>query len=489
MFLAESRPFPCSQFLFPFFLPDLFVKALVLIRHEVRVLLALTGPLVLAQLSQTAMGFVDTVMAGRVSAVDLAAVAVGSSIFFPVYLFLIGLLNAVTPLVAQAHGRGDSQALRRSIRQGMVVGLTAGLLLMPSLWLMQPCMVWMGVSPEVIPITSRYLFAISWGLPLGGVFFALKGGGDGLGKPRLSMFAGFLGLVVNIIANYLLIYGKLGLPAMGGVGCGWATSLSILVMLGFMALLLAKSRIAGTNRLFALKSAGTSASGASLASFLRLGAPLGATLFIECSIFTVLALFIAKLGAQVVAAHQIALNFTSMLYMLPYSLATALTVRVGFTIGRKRVRRLRRTVRTGLGLALGGAVLTCLLILGFSQDIAALYTADPVVQQLAVSLLVFAAIFQLPDAMQVNCGGILRGCKDTRVPLLLMLLAYWGIGLPMGYGLGLARLGGMEPGPQGFWIGLICALTAAAALLGCRVRIMLRRLERQAGQPVTTARP
>jgi MATE family multidrug resistance protein len=129
------------------------------------------------------------------------------------------------------------------------------------------------------------------------------------------------------------------------------------------------------------------------------------------------------------------------------------------------------------------------LILGFSQDIAALYTADPVVQQLAVSLLVFAAIFQLPDAMQVNCGGILRGCKDTRVPLLLMLLAYWGIGLPMGYGLGLARLGGMEPGPQGFWIGLICALTAAAALLGCRVRIMLRRLERQAGQPVTTGRP
>ena len=155
--------------------------------HEAAALLRLTGPLVLAQLSQTAMGFVDTVMAGRVSAVDLAAVAVGSSIFFPVYLFLIGLLSAVTPLVAQAHGRGDGTAVRRSIRQGMAIGLVTGLLLMPILWLMQPFMVWMGVSPEVIPITGRFLFAISWGLPLGGLFFAIRNGGDGLSKPRLSM--------------------------------------------------------------------------------------------------------------------------------------------------------------------------------------------------------------------------------------------------------------------------------------------------------------
>jgi len=456
-------------------------KTALLHRHEALALLRLTGPLVLAQLSQTAMGFVDTVMAGRVGAVDLAAVAVGSSIFFPVYLFLIGLLSAVTPLAAQAHGRSDGQAVRRSIRQGMVIGCAAGLLLMPLLWSMKPFMIWMGVSPEVVPITDRYLFALSWGLPLGGVFFALKGGGDGLGKPRLSMFAGFWGLFVNVIANYLLIYGKLGLPAMGGVGCGWATSLSILAMLVFQAALLSRSRIPGTHRLFASGATGGASLTATLAAFLRLGLPLGLALFVECSIFTIIALFIAKLGAQVVAAHQIALNFTSMLYMLPYSLATALTVRVGFAIGRKRVGRLRRIVRTGLGIAMGGAVLTGLLIVMFSDNIAALYTADPLVRQLAVSLLGFAAIFQAPDAMQVNCGGILRGCKDTRVPLMLMLLAYWGIGLPMGYGLGLAHLGGITPGPQGFWMGLICGLTAAAGLLGLRVRIILRRLERRQG--------
>jgi MATE family multidrug resistance protein len=350
-------------------------------------------------------------------------------------------------------------------------------------------MVWMGVDAEVIPITGRYLFAISWGLPLAGIFFPLRNGGDGLAKPRLSMLAGFFGLAVNIVANYLLIYGKLGLPALGGVGCGWATALSILAMLACMALLLKKSRIAGTDRLLALTPVETAFSGSSLNAFLRLGVPLGLALFVECSIFTIIALFIAKLGAQVVAAHQIALNFTSQLYMLPYSLAMALTVRVGYTIGHRRVKRLGRIVRTGLVLAMAGSVCTCLLILGFAHEIAALYTTDPAVQGLAVSLLVFAAIFQMPDALQVNCGGILRGCKDTRVPLLLMLLAYWGIGLPMGYGLGLARLGGLESGPQGFWIGLICALAAAAALLGYRVRVILRRLEGQARQGITAGRP
>jgi multidrug resistance protein, MATE family len=445
-----------------------------LYRLEAATLLKLTGPLVLGQLSQTAMGFVDTVMAGRYSAVDLAAVAVGSSIFFPVFLFMIGLLAAVTPLVAQAHGSGQPEAARHAIRQGMVIGLLIGLALMPLLWSMTPVMIWMGISAEIIPITKEYLFAVSWGLPLVGVFLALRNGGDGFAKPRLSMYTGFFGLLVNIIANYLLIYGKLGLPALGGAGCGWATSLSLLAMLLFMALLLKKSRIRGAQRLFALP---TGAKGASTASFFRLGLPIGLALFIECSIFAVIALFIAKLGAQVVAAHQIALNFTSLLYMLPYSLSTALTVRVGYAIGAEQIGQLRRTMATGLGLALTGAALTCLLILSFSAQIAALYTPDPIVRQLAAALLSLAAIFQVPDAMQTNCAGILRGCKDTRVPLLLMLFAYWGLGLPLGYGLGLGGLGGLEPGPHGFWIGLICALTTAAVLLGHRVMIMLRRLE------------
>ena len=465
-------------------------RSLSLVHHEAGLLIRLTLPLLFAQLSQTAMGFVDTVMAGRYASIDLAAVAVGSSLFFPVFLFLLGLQSAVTPLVAQANGRGDEAAVRRSIRLGVTIGFTVGVLLMPLLWSMRPFMVWMGVSAEVIPISARYLFAISWGLPLGGVFFALKGGGDGLARPRLSMFAGFVGLAVNIVANALFIYGRFGLPELGGVGCGWASALSLLVMPLCLAWLLARSRLAGTGRLFAPPRADAPASsGPSVRGYLRLGLPLGLALFVECSIFALIALFLARLGSTVVAAHQIALNFTSLLYMLPYSLATALTVRTGFAIGRRRVRRLARIVRTGLGLALAGSSLTCLCIVVFREQIAALYTAEPAVRVLAASLLVYAAFFQPVDALQVNCSGILRGCRDTRVPLVLMLVAYWGIGLPLGYGLGMAGLGGMAPGPQGFWIGLIVALAAAAALLGGRVRVTLGRLEEGSGGAVRAGRP
>ena len=465
-------------------------RNLSLVHHEAGLLIRLTLPLLFAQLSQTAMGFVDTVMAGRYASIDLAAVAVGSSLFFPVFLFLLGLQSAVTPLVAQANGRGDAAAVRRSIRLGVTIGFTAGVLLMPLLWSMRPFMVWMGVSAEVIPITARYLFAISWGLPLGGVFFALKGGGDGLARPRLSMFAGFIGLAVNIVANALFIYGRFGLPELGGVGCGWASALSLLVMPLCLAWLLARSRLAGTGRLFAPPRADAPASsGPSVRGYLRLGLPLGLALFVECSIFALIALFLARLGSTVVAAHQIALNFTSLLYMLPYSLATALTVRTGFAIGRRRVRRLARIVRTGLGLALAGSTLTCLCIVVFREQIAALYTAEPAVRVLAASLLVYAAFFQPVDALQVNCSGILRGCRDTRVPLVFMLVAYWGIGLPLGYGLGMAGWGGMAPGPQGFWIGLIVALAAAAALLGGRVRVTLGRLEEGSGGAVRKGRP
>ena len=465
-------------------------RSLSLVHHEAGLLIRLTLPLLFAQLSQTAMGFVDTVMAGRYAGIDLAAVAVGSSLFFPVFLFLLGLQSAVTPLVAQANGRGDEAAVHRSIRLGVTIGFTVGVLLMPLLWSMRPFMVWMGVSAEVIPISARYLFAISWGLPLGGVFFALKGGGDGLARPRLSMFAGFVGLAVNIVANALFIYGRFGLPELGGVGCGWASALSLLVMPLCLAWLLARSRLAGTGRLFAPPRADAPASsGPSVRGYLRLGLPLGLALFVECSIFALIALFLARLGSTVVAAHQIALNFTSLLYMLPYSLATALTVRTGFAIGRRRVRRLARIVRTGLGLALAGSTLTCLCIVVFREQIAALYTAEPAVRVLAASLLVYAAFFQPVDALQVNCSGILRGCRDTRVPLVFMLVAYWGIGLPLGYGLGMAGWGGMAPGPQGFWIGLIVALAAAAALLGGRVRVTLGRLEEGSGGAVRAGRP
>ena len=217
-------------------------------RYEAGLLLKLTGPILLAQLSHTSMSFVDTVMAGRVGPVDLAAVAVGSSFFFPIYLFLVGLLSAVTPLAAQAHGSRDSTKIFRSLQQGIVVGFFCGILTMVLIWQLSPLFQLLHVSPEIASPAKRYLFAVSLGMPFAGIFLALRSGGEGVSLTRLSMVAGFVGLAVNIVANYILIFGKLGLPAMGGVGCGWATAISMCAMMITMAVLLQKSRIEGRNQ-------------------------------------------------------------------------------------------------------------------------------------------------------------------------------------------------------------------------------------------------
>ncbi len=445
-----------------------------LFRHEATLLLKLTGPILLAQLSQTSMGFVDTVMAGRVGPVDLAAVAVGSSLFFPIFLFLVGLLSAVTPLTAQAHGRRNSADIFHSLQQGVVVGLICGILSMILIWQLSPIFQILQVSPEIASPAKQYLFAVSWGMPFAGVFLALRSGGEGVSLTRVSMLAGFSGLAVNILANYVLVFGKLGLPAMGGAGCGWATAISMFAMMLTMAFLLQKSRVEGVVDLFCRVDRTI---WQSMGKFLALGMPIGLSLFVECSIFAIISLLIARFGADIVSAHQIALNFTSLLFMIPLSLSMALSIRVGFSVGRKQFVRMKRIVQTGLLIALCFACVTCLFIITCGDTIALLYTKDIVVRETAVHLLFFAALFQLSDAIQVNCCGALRGCKDTKIPMVLMIFAYWGIGLPVGYGIGILGLSPIEPGAEGFWIGLIIGLTFSAILQGRRLYKMVNRLQ------------
>ncbi|MGI9537826.1 MAG: MATE family efflux transporter [Desulfocapsaceae bacterium] len=445
-----------------------------LFRHEAKLLLKLTGPILLAQLSQTSMGFVDTVMAGRVGPVDLAAVAVGSSLFFPIFLFLVGLLSAVTPLAAQAHGRRDSADIFHSLQQGIVVGLICGILSMILIWQLSPLLKLLQVSPEITSPAKKYLFAVSWGMPCAGVFLALRSGGEGVSLTRLSMLAGFIGLAVNIVANYVLIFGKLGFPAMGGVGCGWATAISMFAMMATMAFLLQKSRVEGVLDLFRKID---HTIWRSLGQFLALGMPIGLSLFVESSIFAIISLLIARFGAEIVSAHQIALNFASLMFMIPLSLSMALSIRVGFSIGRKQPVRMKRIVQTGLFLALCFACVSCIFIITCADRIALLYTTEIAVRETAVHLLFFAALFQLSDAIQVNCSGALRGCKDTKIPMLLMILAYWGIGLPVGYRIGIIGFGPIEPGAEGFWIGLIIGLTFSAILLGQRLYKTVKRFQ------------
>lgn len=447
--------------------------------NEVRALLALAGPIIVAQLANTAMGFVDTLMAGRVSARDLAAVALGNSIWIPVLLLMNGILLATTAKVARKVGAGSYALIGPLVRQALWLGLAIGLIAMALLLSARPVLQLMGVEVALGEVAMGYLQAVALGFPALALYQVLRGFSDGLGSTRPSMVIGLLGLLLNIPANYVLIYGKFGLPALGGVGCGWATALVMWFMFGAMLLWVHWAPLYKSSRLFERLEAPR---WPVIRELLAVGLPIGVAIFAEASIFSVIALLIGSLGASVVAGHQIALNFSSMVFMIPYSLAMAATVRVGQALGRGAPRDARFSAGVAMACALAFACCSASLILLLRTDIARLYTPDVEVLAIASSLMVYSALFQFSDAIQVTAAGALRGYQDTRATMLITLLAYWGIGLPIGYSLGLGTLFGAPSGPAGLWQGLVVGLTCAAVLLGLR-------LQRSARRHIRAARP
>ncbi|MBE0503516.1 MAG: MATE family efflux transporter [Desulfuromonadales bacterium] len=453
----------------PFFNPKLFR----LRQAEGRALLVLAAPIFTSLFAQQTLAFVDTVMAGRVSAVDLAGVAVGGSLWIPLLLFLYGVLLAVTPLVAQLYGAGRTAECGPLARRALWVALP--LVLVAILLLRQAAGVFviMGVEAAIATIAVDYLKALTWGLPAIGIFYVLRNLSEGLGLARPSMLIGLASLPVNIFFNYIFIYGKLGLPALGGVGCGWGTTVTLWFMCGCMFLTIRRVGAYTPTHFFDL-SQKRGAQGAT--QVLRLGLPIGATLLVESSIFALIALFLAPLGAVAVAAHQITLNYSSLIFMIPLSLSSAMTIRVGHAVGRGRLDRARLVSHTGLTVTALIALATATFTLLLAGPIAALYTRDPQLILSVVGLLTLNALYQLPDALQVGAAASLRGYKDTRVPLLLVVVAYWVISLPLGYTLALTNLWGPPLGARGFWISLIIGLSVSALLLGSRLWRVERRL-------------
>jgi MATE family multidrug resistance protein len=439
---------------------------------EIKALLTLAGPIMVAQLANTAMGFVDTLMAGRVSPHDLAAVALGNSIWVPVLLLMNGILLATTAKVARKVGAGNYPLIGPLVRQALWLGLGLGLIAAVLLLAAEPVLRLMQVEDALRASAMGYLQAVAAGFPALALYMVLRGFSDGLGSTRPTMVIGLLALLLNIPANYVFINGKFGLPAMGGVGCGWATALVMWFMLGAMFWWVRWAPTYQSSRLFECLEA---PQWPALRGLLAVGVPIGVAIFAEASIFSVIALLIGSLGASVVAGHQIALNFSSMVFMIPYSLAMAATVRVGQALGRGAPREARFSSGVAIGAALVWACCSASLMLLLRGDIARLYTTDPQVLAVASALIVYSALFQFSDAIQVTAAGALRGYQDTRATMLITLLAYWGIGLPIGYGLGLADWFGPASGPAGLWQGLVVGLTCAALLLGVRLQRIGRR--------------
>ncbi|MEB0206937.1 MATE family efflux transporter [Pseudomonas sp. CCC3.1] len=433
---------------------------------EVRALLALAFPIIISQVATTAMGFVDAVMAGRVGPRDLAAVALGNSIWVPVFLLMSGILLATTPKVAQRFGANAHPEIGPIVRQALWLALFTGLCAAGLLIGAEPLLRLMKVDPDLIEPSMGYLHGIASGMPAVGVYCVLRCFSDGLGKTRPSMILGLSALALNIPLNYVFIYGHFGVPAMGGVGCGWATAIVMWFMALGMVVWTFRGAIYQSSRVY---SHFEWPKWAIIKRLLNVGVPMGVAVFAESSIFAVIALLIGSLGATVVAGHQIALNFSSLVFMIPYSLGMAITVRVGQALGRQQPREARFVAGVGMGTALVWACISASLIYALRGPIATVYTADPSVIEVATMLLMFAALYQFSDVIQVTAAGALRGYQDTRVTMILTLFAYWGVGLPVGYALGLTDWFGKASGPSGLWQGLIAGLTCAALMLAVRL--------------------
>jgi len=433
---------------------------------EWRTLAILGGPILIAQVAQMANGVIDTVMAGHASAEDLAAVGIGSSLWMPVFLFFMGLLGALQPIISGFNGARSFEKVMPATWQGLYIAAGGSVIMIGLLTNVFPVLDLLRLEADTARIAQGYLDAFAWGIPFMLVMMSLRGLTDGLGHTRVIMAFSVLGTLINLPLNYIFIYGKFGLPAMGGVGCGWATSISNAVAVTALVIYLNRSSV---YRRFHLWADWAKPDWPGILEILRLGVPIGFTIFVEASLFSVIALFLAPLGPVVVAGHQIALNVVSLLFMLPLSIGMALTLRVSFLLGARSPDTARLIALTSLILAVGVALFFAVALFVFSEEIAALYTNAPDVQAVAVQLLVFAAIFQIADVIQVTCISALRGYRDTRIPMFIMLFSFWGVGLTLGWVLTFRDWLVPAMGAPGFWVGLTCGLATASVLLGARL--------------------
>lgn len=434
---------------------------------EMRALMRVVWPLVITQLSQMGMGVADTMMAGRVSAADLAGVTLGGNLYWPTMLLMSGIVMAITPSVSQLHGGGRTSEAGEVVRQALWIALAGGVAATLLLRSAEPLYHLLRIDPIAIPIAVAYLSALSTGLlPLLG-YMALRNLCDGLSWTLPAMCIGLSGLLLKVPLNVLFIYGSetLGVAAMGGVGCGWATALVMFYQLAAMILVVAFSR-ARQARLFARFSWPRRAE---IGRLIRLGVPIGITLFVEVAFFSVVGLLIGGLGVVQVASHQIAFNVSGIAFMVPLAVGLGATIRVGTNVGAGDLPRARVAGAVAMSVVLGWSLLAASAMFLFRHHIVAGFSEDGAVTEVAAALLVLGALFQLMDSAQVGATGALRGYKDTRAPALIGVLAYWCIGLPTGaalcYGVGpLPALG-----VSGYWWGLVVGLTLAALLLTTRL--------------------
>lgn len=438
-------------------------------------MLTVIMPILITQIAMYMITFFDILMTGRYDTYHLAGVTIGSSFWVPVYTGLAGILMALTPIIAQHSGAKNYKEIRPSVQQGLYLSivLTAIVFLIIQFGV-DPILNVMPLEAQVGIVASDYLLGMSFGLlPLFG-YAVLRSFFDGLGQTRVSMIIVLLAAPINITLNYLLIYGRFGFPELGGAGAGYASAITYWLVFFIACVTAAKFSPFTTFNLF---QQWAKISFKKWKEILAIGVPMGFSIFVEISIFSIVTLLMANYSTATISAHQIALNFTSLLYMIPLSISMGVTILVGQEVGAKRYADAKHYGYLSIGLAVLFSFIAIAILLIFREEIAGLYTTDLDIVKLSMHFFIYAAFFQLSDAVQAPVQGILRGYKDVNITFLMAIISYWVLGLPIGY----VMANFTEFGPYGYWIGLIAGLTVGAITLSLRLHLIQKKFAEKAG--------
>lgn len=445
---------------------------------EFRYNVKLATPVILGMLGHTLVAFVDNIMVGQLGTAELAAVSLGNSFMFIAMSLGIGFSTAITPLVAEADGEGNFAYGKSSFKHGLFLCTVLGVALFLMVFFAKPLMYIMNQPEEVVELAMPYLTLVAISLIPLIVFQAFKQCSDGLSMTKHPMYATIIANVVNVVLNYMFIFGKFGAPAMGVVGAAIGTLASRVVMLAYLWYLMSqnlKSRDYVTNiKFFTLTRS-------MINKLLGLGFPSALQMFFEVAIFTAAIWLSGILGKNPQAANQIALNLSSMTFMVAMGFSVAAMIRVGNQKGMKRFRELRRIAFSIFLLSTILAVLFAISFLLLKDQLPKIYLdfddanniADTLeVLTIASKLMLIAAIFQISDTLQVVVLGALRGMQDVKIPTFITFIAYWLIGFPISFYLGMYT----EYASAGIWIGLLAGLTASAVMLLLRFQYLSKRL-------------
>lgn len=431
-------------------------------RSEFGSLTRLALPIIVTQLSQMGMGIADTIMAGHLGAEELAGVALGGNLFWPIMMVLSGTVMAVTPSVAQLNGAGRDAEVGEVVRQTFWLGVIGGLMGVLILGYAEHLFWWVGVDARAIPIAVGYLDVVRFGLlPVIG-YFILRYLCEGMSWTTPAMVIALSALAIKVPLNVVFMYDGYGVDGMGAVGCGVASALIMGLEFIAMVLIVIFSRM----RKVELFGRFSKPNFKEIARLTRLGAPIGATMFFEMAVFSAVALLVGRLGVEALAAHQIALNINGVTFMIPLALGIAATIRVGYNVGAGDYGRARIAGMVAIGSSALFAAAAAVVLLVGREFLAELFTTDDAVVAVAAKLLIFVAFYQFFDDGQAAAMGVLRGYKDTKVPLVVALIAYWAIALPFGAWLAFDPIG---LGVYGFWWGFTAGLGVAAVVLTLRV--------------------